>query len=123
MALYTFNGSIPTEIPGGVSEQDHIAAGWKIAPDKPECPEGKEVIWLNWEWVTRDPKPEDREGYVWKWNHDAYQWIEYLYIRSGNTENTVWMTETAETLNVSTNTLIFMITGIDPEANVVTANT
>ena len=77
MTVYTFNGSIPTEIPGGVSEADHIAAGWKIAPDKPECPEGKEVVWLNWVWVTRDPKPENNEGHIWKWNHDAYQWIEY----------------------------------------------
>lgn len=77
MTVYTYNGSIPTEIPAGVSVEDHIANGWKIAPDKPECPEGKEVIWLNWEWVIRDPKPDDREGFVWKWNHDTYQWIEY----------------------------------------------
>lgn len=77
MTVYTFNGSIPTEIPGGVSEQDYIAQGWKVAPDKPECPEGKEVVWLNWEWVIRDPKPLDREGHVWKWNHDAMSWIEY----------------------------------------------
>lgn len=77
MTVYTFNGSIPTEIPAGVSAEDHIAAGWKVASDKPECPEGKEVIWLNWEWVIRDPKPDDRESYVWKWNHDTYQWIEY----------------------------------------------
>jgi hypothetical protein len=77
MTVYTYNGSIPTEIPGGVSEADHIAAGWKIAPDKPECPEGKEVVWLNWEWVIRDPKPENNEGHVWKWNHDQMMWLEY----------------------------------------------
>jgi hypothetical protein len=26
---------------------------------------------------VRDPKPLDREGYRWKWNHDQMQWIEY----------------------------------------------
>ena len=46
-------------------------------PMPPEAPEGKEVVWLNWEWVIRDPKPVDREGYRWKWNHDQMQWIEY----------------------------------------------
>ena len=43
----------------------------------PECPEGKEVVWLNWRWLIRDPKPVDREGYRWKWNDDQGQWIEY----------------------------------------------
>jgi hypothetical protein len=46
----------------------------------PEAPEGKEVVWLNWQWVVRDPKPIDREGYRWKWNHDQMQWIEYQMV-------------------------------------------
>ncbi len=48
-----------------------------VAPKYSEAPEGKEVVWLNWQWVVRDPKPIDREGYRWKWNHDQMQWIEY----------------------------------------------
>lgn len=68
--LYSKNGSIPkTETDG--------TEGWIEAPMPPEAPEGKEVVWLNWEWVVRDPKPVDREGYRWKWNHDQMQWIEY----------------------------------------------
>ena len=77
MTLYTYLGSIPTTLPKGVTEDEHLAAGWIVAPDKPDCPEGKEVVWLNWEWVIRDPKPDNNDGFVWKWNHDAMQWIEY----------------------------------------------
>ena len=68
--LYSKNGSIPKPETDGTE-------GWIEVPDAPECPEGKEVVWLNWEWVIRDPKPVDREGYRWKWNHDQMQWIEY----------------------------------------------
>ena len=68
--LYTKNGSIPKHETDGTE-------GWIEAPMPPEAPEGKEVVWLNWEWVVRDPKPVDREGYRWKWNHDQMQWIEY----------------------------------------------
>jgi hypothetical protein len=50
--LYTKNGSIPQETPDD-------AEGWVEAPDKPDCPEGKEVVWLNWEWIIRDPKPTE----------------------------------------------------------------
>ena len=67
--LYSKNGSIP---------QDHTdgTEGWIEVADKPECPEGKEVVWLNWEWVIRDPKPADREGYQWNWNHGLMDWVE-----------------------------------------------
>lgn len=68
--LYTKNGSIPKPETDGTE-------GWLEVPDAPECPEGKEVVWLNWRWLIRDPKPVDREGYRWKWNDDQGQWIEY----------------------------------------------
>jgi hypothetical protein len=68
--LYTKNGSIPKPETDGTE-------GWLEVPMPPEAPEGKEVVWLNWEWVVRDPKPVDRDGYRWKWNHDQMQWIEY----------------------------------------------
>jgi len=69
MMLYTKNGSIPQAQTDGTD-------GWIEAADKPECPEGKEVVWLNWEWVVRDPKPQDREGYQWNWNHGEIAWVE-----------------------------------------------
>lgn len=68
--LYTKNGSIPKPETDGTE-------GWLEAPYPPETPEGKEVVWLNWRWLIRDPKPVDREGYRWKWNDDQGQWIEY----------------------------------------------
>jgi len=68
--LYTKNGSIPKPETDGTE-------GWLEVPMPPECPEGKEVVWLNWRWLIRDPKPVDREGYRWKWNDDQGQWIEY----------------------------------------------
>lgn len=71
--LYTKNGSIPKPETDGTE-------GWLEVPDAPDAPEGKEVVWLNWQWVVRDPKPVDREGYRWKWNHDQMQWIEYQMV-------------------------------------------
>jgi hypothetical protein len=68
--LYTKNGSIPKPETDGTE-------GWIEVEMPPEAPEGKEVVWLNWQWVVRDPKPVDREGFRWKWNHDQMQWIEY----------------------------------------------
>ncbi len=68
--LYTKNGSIPKPETDGTE-------GWIEVEMPPVAPEGKEVVWLNWQWVVRDPKPVDREGYRWKWNHDQMQWIEY----------------------------------------------
>lgn len=68
--LYTKNGSIPKPETDGTE-------GWIEVSYPTDAPEGKEVVWLNWEWVVRDPKPVDREGYRWKWNHDQMKWIEY----------------------------------------------
>ena len=75
--LYTKNGSIPQEETDGTD-------GWIQAPDKPtEIPEGKELVWLNWEWVIRDPKPVDREGYQWNWNHADKEWVEGPWLTQG----------------------------------------
>jgi len=71
--MWTKNGSIPQPDTDGTE-------GWLEVPDAPIAPEGKEVVWLNWEWIVRDPKPVDREGYRWKWNHDQMQWIEYQMV-------------------------------------------
>lgn len=70
MQYWTKNGSIPTTLPDSTS-------GWQHAPEPPsDIPEGKNLVWLNWEWVIRDPKPEDRPGYQWNWNHEQRAWIE-----------------------------------------------
>jgi len=69
MPLYTKNGSIP-------SPQTDGTEGWVLVGDKPACPDGKEVVWLNWEWIVRDPKPTDTEGYQWNWNHGDKAWVE-----------------------------------------------
>ena len=69
MPLYTKNGSIP-------SPQTDGTDGWVLVGDKPACPDGQEVVWLNWEWIVRDPKPADTEGYQWNWNHGEKAWIE-----------------------------------------------
>jgi hypothetical protein len=69
--LYTKNGSIPQSQTDGTS-------GWIEVPDMPEAPEGKEVVWrFPPGWVVRDPMPETREGYVWKWSQLQGQWNEY----------------------------------------------
>lgn len=69
MPLFTKNGSIPKPQTDGTD-------GWVLVPEKPECPDGKEVVWLNWEWIVRDPKPADTEGFQWNWNHAEKAWIE-----------------------------------------------
>ena len=73
MTLYSFKGHYPVE-------QIDNNKGWYEVPAKPEAPEGKEVRWENAEWVVRDPKPEDRPGYQWNWNHDAKDWVECVYL-------------------------------------------
>lgn len=100
--LYTKNGSIPQPETDGTE-------GWIPAPDKPDCPEGKEVVWLNWEWVARDPKPADRPGYQWNWNHSEKAWVEGVWL-TVSTEpplevvgDTVVLTGTA--LDISSTTL------------------
>ena len=69
MPLYTKNGSIP-------SSQTDGTEGWVLVGDKPACPDGKEVVWLNWEWIVRDPKPVDSPGYQWNWNHADKAWVD-----------------------------------------------
>ena len=77
--------------------------GWILVPDPPGIPEGKELIWLNWEWVVRDPKPENSEGYVWKFNHNEFRsnldsngWIEYAIISTFNVGSNVEFTSNIE---------------------------
>lgn len=72
MPLFTKNGSIPKPQTDGTD-------GWVLVPDMPTPPEGKEVVWLNWGWVIRDPMPEFIPGAVWKWNADSSQWISYMF--------------------------------------------
>lgn len=94
--LYTKRGSIPQEQTDGTK-------GWIEVLDKPECPEGKEVVWLNWEWIIRDPKPENREGYVWKWNHEERQWVEYPLISLDffNSNNEIQTISSEEEMNLT----------------------
>jgi len=72
MTLYSFKGHYPVE-------QIDNNKGWYEVPAKPEAPEGKEVRWENAEWVVRDPKPADRPGYQWNWNHGEMAWVECEY--------------------------------------------
>jgi hypothetical protein len=71
MPYFSKNGSVPkTTIDN--------TPGWVLVPNPPtNIPEGKQLVWLNWEWVVREFKPEDREGYQWNWDHDTKSWIEY----------------------------------------------
>jgi hypothetical protein len=70
MQYWTKNGSIPSQETDGTE-------GWQQAPSPPtDIPEGKELVWLNWEWIIRDPKPADRAGYQWNWQHDTRSWVE-----------------------------------------------
>ncbi len=72
MTLYSFKGHYPVEVIDNNK-------GWYEVPAKPEAPEGKQVAWVNAEWVIRDPKPEDRPGYQWNWNHSEMAWVECEY--------------------------------------------
>jgi hypothetical protein len=67
---WTKNGSIPSQTTDGTE-------GWQQASEPPaEVPDDKELVWLNWEWIIRDPKPADRVGYQWNWNHADKSWVE-----------------------------------------------
>ena len=69
--LYSKNGSIPYPYTDGTD-------GWIEVPDKPEAPEGKEVVW--WYppgWVIRDPKPADEDNVKWSWSQSTEEWIRY----------------------------------------------
>lgn len=77
MQYWTKNGSIPSTETDGTE-------GWQQAPSPPtDIPDGKELVWLNWEWIVRDPKPADRAGYQWNWNHADRAWVESAW---GNVE-------------------------------------
>ena len=70
MQYWTKNGSIPSTETDGTE-------GWQQAPSPPtDIPDGKELVWLNWEWLIRDPKPEDRAGWQWNWQHEGKTWVE-----------------------------------------------
>ncbi len=70
MQYWTKNGSIPSTETDGTE-------GWQHAPEPPtEVPAGKELVWLNWEWIIRDPRPQDRAGWQWNWNHADKAWVE-----------------------------------------------
>ena len=77
MQYWTKNGSIPSIETDGTE-------GWQQAPAPPaEVPADKELVWLNWEWIIRDPKPQDRAGWQWNWNHADKAWVESAW---GNIE-------------------------------------
>jgi hypothetical protein len=77
MQYWTKNGSIPSTETDGTE-------GWQQAPSPPtDIPDGKELVWLNWEWLIRDPKPQDRAGWQWNWNHADRAWVESTW---GNVE-------------------------------------
>jgi hypothetical protein len=89
---WTKNGSIPSTETDGTE-------GWQQAPSPPaEIPEGKELVWLNWEWIIRDPKPQDREGYQWNWQHDTRSWVEGAWPNVELTVETVVALETVASL-------------------------
>ncbi len=70
MQYWTKNGSIPSTETDGTE-------GWQPAPEPPtDVPANKELVWLNWEWIVRDPKPADRAGYQWNWQHESRTWVE-----------------------------------------------
>jgi hypothetical protein len=70
MKYWTKYGSVPTTEPDGTE-------GWQEVPPPPtDIPEGKNLVWLNWEWIVRDPKPADRAGYQWNWQHESRTWVE-----------------------------------------------
>jgi hypothetical protein len=77
MQYWTKNGSIPSTETDGTE-------GWQQAPSPPtDVPDGKELVWLNWEWLIRDPKPVDRAGWQWNWQHEGKTWVESAW---GNVE-------------------------------------
>lgn len=82
--LYSRNGSIPQTLDELLHQVSNVytnpeqKTNWIAVPDKPEAPEGKEVVW--WYppgWVIRDPKPADEEGIKWSWSQSTEQWVRY----------------------------------------------
>lgn len=69
MTLYSKNGSIPKPETDGTD-------GWIEVPDRPDAPQGKEVVW--WfppGWVIRDPEPAPVDGHQWNWSQSEEQWV------------------------------------------------
>lgn len=96
--LWTKNGSIPYETTDGTE-------GWQPAPDRPEAPEGKEVIWVAPQWIVRDPAPANREGYQWAYFLNE-GWVELpshetAHDASVVTDNTSVVTDTFISLTSS----------------------
>ena len=85
MTLYSFKGHYPVEVIDNNK-------GWYEVPAKPEAEEGKEVAWLNGEWVVRDLKREDRPGWQWNWNHNEMAWTECRNDASAS-DGMVWVQE------------------------------
>jgi hypothetical protein len=103
MQYWTKNGSIPSTETDGTE-------GWQQAPSPPtDIPDGKELVWLNWEWIVRDPKPADRVGYQWNWNHADMAWVESAWQTSPSEEIPITIPEvltTDQIINLTTAQLI-----------------
>lgn len=67
MTLYSKNGSYPQSTVDGTD-------GWIEVDEMPICPDGHEVVWLNFAWTVRPTVPS-LEG-DWKWNHDMQMWFD-----------------------------------------------
>ena len=99
---WTKNGSIPSQETDGTE-------GWQQAPAPPtDIPEGKELVWLNWEWIIRDPKPQDRAGYQWNWQHDTRSWVEGAWpnVEPVKTQETSVNLTTDQVINLTTAQLL-----------------
>jgi hypothetical protein len=83
MPLYSFKGHYPVE-------QIDNNKGWYEVPDKPVAPENKQVSWINGEWIVREPKPEDRQGWQWNWDNEKLNWVEFPY-RQTIEDGWVWV--------------------------------
>ena len=93
MQYWTKYGSVPTTETDGTE-------GWQPAPSPPtEIPEGKNLVWLNWEWIIRDPKPQDRAGWQWNWQHEGRTWVESAWQTSPLEE----ITPEPIAMNITTN--------------------
>jgi hypothetical protein len=103
MQYWTKNGSIPSTETDGTE-------GWQQAPAPPaEVPADKELVWLNWEWIIRDPKPADRAGYQWNWNHADRAWVESAWQTAPSEEIPITIPEvltTDQIINLTTAQLI-----------------
>jgi hypothetical protein len=125
--LYSKNGSIPYPYTDGTD-------GWIEVPDKPEAPEGKEVVW--WYppgWVIRDPVPPEEENVKWSWSQSTEQWMRYelsppvtdeiVFLDTAGTSGDVGFTTGTNTAGVSmmiassNDTLSFGISTLSEDEN------